>query len=113
MQHKSHKSGRRWGGFNPLSDTYAFPDKLQLPLNPKGRIVGIQACLWTETTVTQERRDFMTFPRLLALAEAAWTPAERKEFSGFEDRLKSHLPQLKERGIHYYDPFADSPEVKK
>lgn len=113
VQHKSHKSGRRWGGFNPLSDTYAFPDKLKLPENPKGRIVGIQACLWTETTETQKRRDFMTFPRLLALAEAAWTPAGRKEFADFENRLKSHLPQLKERGISFYDPFINSAEVKK
>lgn len=113
VQHKSHKSGRRWGGFNPLADVYAFPDHLKLPSHKKGQILGIQACLWTETTVTQERRDFMTFPRLLALAEAAWTPAERKEFVGFEGRLKSHLPQLKARGIHYYDPFADSPEVKR
>ena len=113
VQHKSHKSGRRWGGFNPLSDTYAFPDKLKLPGTPKGNILGIQACLWTETTVTQKRRDFMTFPRLLALAEAAWTPAERKEFADFEGRLKSHLPQLKARGLFYYDPFSDSPEVKQ
>ena len=113
VQDASHKSGRRWGGFNPLSDTYTFPDSLKLPANTKGKIIGIQACLWTETTVTQARRDFMTFPRLIALAEAAWTPAERKNYTQFENRLKSHLPQLKKRGIGYYDPFTKSPEVKK
>lgn len=113
VQHKAHKSGRRWRGFNPLADTYGFPDRLKMPADAKGRVIGIQACLWTETTVTQKRRDFMTFPRLLALAEAAWTPAERKELKGFESRLKVHLPQLKERGIYYYDPFTKSPEVKR
>lgn len=113
VQHASHKSGRRWGGFNPLSDTYGFPDQLKLPAESKGRVLGIQACLWTETTATQQRRDFMTFPRLLALAEAAWTPKEGKDFVEFEKRLKPQLPQLKERGIGYYDPFDNSPEVKK
>ncbi|NWK57021.1 beta-N-acetylhexosaminidase [Verrucomicrobiaceae bacterium N1E253] len=113
VQHASHKSGRRWGGFNPLSDTYGFPDALKLPVEPKGTILGIQACLWTETTITQERRDFMTFPRLLALAEAAWTPKESKDFAGFEKRLQPQLPELKARGIGYYDPFGNSPEVKK
>ncbi|MCP5536325.1 MAG: beta-N-acetylhexosaminidase [Akkermansiaceae bacterium] len=113
VQHETHKSGRRWGGFNPLADTYGFPDALELPKTYPGRIRGIQACLWTETTYTQARRDFMTFPRLLALAEAAWTPASAKEFGDFENRLKKHLPQLKDRGISYYDPFTNSMEVKR
>jgi hexosaminidase len=113
VQHSSHQSGRRWGGFNPLSDTYGFPYQLKLPENPKGKILGIQACLWTETTVTQKRRDFMTFPRLLALAEAAWTPETRKDYKSFELRLKPHLPQLQARGIYPYNPLTNSPEVKK
>ncbi|BDS08802.1 beta-hexosaminidase [Oceaniferula spumae] len=113
VQHESHKSGRRWGGFNPLADTYGFPDALEMPENYRGKVLGIQACLWTETTVTQERRDFMAYPRLLALAEAAWTPTKRKEFANFESRLKLHLPQLKQRGIGYYDPFTNSPEITK
>lgn len=113
VQHDSHKSGRRWKGFVPMVDTYAFPDTLKLPAKFPGMIRGIQACLWTETTVTQQRRDFMTFPRLLALSEAAWTPKGQKDFKHFEARLKNHLPQLKARGVSYYDPFANSPEVKK
>ena len=114
VQHDSHKSGRRWGGgFSPLADVYAFPGQLKLPAHKPGQILGVQACLWTETTVTRERREFLTYPRLLAMAEACWTAPESKEFAGFEVRLKSHLPQLKKRGIHFYDPFAESPEVKK
>lgn len=113
VQHDSHKSGRRWKGFVPIEDTYAFPDTLELPASFSGKISGIQACLWTEATATQERRDFMTFPRLLALAEAAWTPKKVKNFKQFETRLKNHLPQLKARGFSYYDPFTNSPEVKR
>lgn len=74
-------------------------------------MLGIQACLWTETTVTQARRDFMTWPCLIALAEAAWTAEDRKDFASFQTRLQPRLAWLKARGIGYYDPFASSPEI--
>lgn len=111
VQHNSHQAGRRWGGFNPLSDVYAFPAGLSLSVADEKLVLGLQACLWTETTVTQARRDFLTWPRLIALAEAAWTPENRKDFASFEHRLPPHLTGLKERGIGYYDPFANSPEI--
>jgi hexosaminidase len=113
VQHDSHKAGRRWGGFNPLADVYGFPEGLKLTAGDEAKVLGIQACLWTETTLTQKRRDFMTWPRLIALAEAAWTPAARKDFASFQERLPAHLPQLKARGICFFDPFAVTPEVSK
>lgn len=114
VQHNSHKKGRRWGGFNSLDQVYNFPDSLKI-LKPDDKkfIRGIQANLWTETTLTQTRRDFMTFPRLLALAEAAWTPVALKDYSKFEERLKPHIPMLKARGLSPYDPFGNSPEIKR
>ena len=111
VQHDSHKAGRRWGGFNPIEDVYAFPAALNLSAADEAKVLGMQACLWTETTVTQARRDFLTWPRLLALAEAAWTPADRKDFASFQARLPAALAQLKTLGIGFYDPFANSPEV--
>jgi hexosaminidase len=111
VQHDSHQAGRRWEGFNPLADTYDFPAGLELSDADEKKVRGLQACLWTETTVTQARRDFMTWPRLVALAEAAWTPAARKDFAGFEKRLPNELAWLKAHGITPYDPFANSPEI--
>lgn len=111
VQHDSHKVGRRWGGFNPLSDVYAFPSGLNLTPDMEKNVRGIEACLWTETTVTQARRDFMTWPRLVALAESAWTPDARKDFSSFEKRLPTEVEWLKQHGIRTYDPQAKSPEV--
>jgi len=114
VQHDSHKKGRRWGGFNPLDQVYHFPKTLSNIKPEDWKLIrGIQACLWTETTRTQARRDFMTFPRLLALAEAAWTPESRKDFDSFETRLKPHIPALKERGFSVYDPFLNTPEIKE
>ncbi len=117
LQNESHKIGRRWKGINELPRVYAFPDESTLKPADNAttmaspRILGMQAALWSETTATPERRQFLTFPRLIALAEAAWTPANRKDFKSFEARLKEQLPQFKQRGITFYDPFANSPEV--
>jgi hexosaminidase len=111
VQHDSHKAGRRWGGFNPLADVYQFPVSLKLSAVDEAKVLGIQACLWTETTITQARRDFMTWPRLIALAESAWTAEKRKDFHSFETRLKPQLAWLKAKGISYYDPFTKSAEI--
>lgn len=44
-------------------------------LQPGHRIAGLQAQLWSETIRTDGQVDYMLFPRLLALAERAWSPA--------------------------------------
>ena len=118
LQHPTHTIGlRRWTGITELAQVYAFPETSTLPAelaaqalnNPQ--VLGMEACLWTDPTPTRARREFLTYPRLLALAESAWTPALRKNYDDFAARLKVHLPQLQQRGISCYDPFANSPEV--
>jgi hexosaminidase len=111
VQHESHLAGRRWNGFNPLDQTYQFPAGLGLSAVDEAKVLGVQACLWTEATVTQARRDFMTWPRLIALAEAAWTQENKKDFGSFESRLKPQFQWLDAKGIGYYDPFANSLEI--
>jgi len=112
VQDESHKTGRRWGGFNPLVDTYRFPTDLKLETADEKLVRGVQACLWTETCLTQARRDFLTWPRLVALAEAGWTKESRKDFANFESRLPVEIAWLKAHGIQPYDPFAKTPEVR-
>jgi len=74
VQDDSHKVGRRWDGFNDLKQVYDYPDF------PARQILGLQASMWTETVQTKERADFMIFPRLTAIAEAAWTDASNKDY---------------------------------
>jgi len=108
VQDKSHISGRKWEGeyFNSVSDIYNFPDQ-QLPSDQvkSPLILGIQANIWTETVGSPRRLDFMTYPRIAALAEAAWTNAAQKNEASFNDRLKAQLPLYDKDGIYYYNPF--------
>ncbi|MDR2981684.1 MAG: beta-N-acetylhexosaminidase [Puniceicoccales bacterium] len=113
IQQKEHKVGRVWGGFNPLPDVYNFPAALKLTEAQERNVLGVNACLWAEVMRDQERRDFMTWPRLVAVAESGWTPADRKDYASFEARLKPELDSLKARGfVTLYDPFEKSPEVR-
>ena len=114
VQHDSHKSGRRWDGFCPLEDVYAFPDNMLgkwgvTENDMKQGVMGLQANLWGETTHTSERVDFLTFPRIMALAESAWTTAEQKDYDSFLNRLEDDYDYLDKQGIYYFD--ARQPEA--
>jgi hexosaminidase len=44
----------------------------------------------------------MIFPRICAIAEAVWTPAEEKDFDDFSRRLTVHQKRLDNLGILQY-----------
>jgi hexosaminidase len=102
VQDDSHKVGRRWKGFASLDLTYKFPAGLKIN---EQQVAGMQANLWSEKVATSERFDFMTWPRLQALSEAAWTQEKSKDYDQFLTRLKVHLPYMKARGVYFFNPF--------
>ncbi|QMU26754.1 family 20 glycosylhydrolase [Adhaeribacter radiodurans] len=58
---------------NPLPKS-VFAGKERLTDFGKNNIVGIQGLLWAETIITPERMEYMILPKLLGLAERAWSP---------------------------------------
>ncbi len=113
IQHGSHKVGRVWGGYNPLEDIHRFPAPItNLTQGYDDQVMGMQFSLWTERVADPRRLDYMTFPRLIAVAESAWTPAGAKDYSLFMQRLPAILKMLDAKGIYYFNPFdpASTPE---
>lgn len=84
--------GASWAGLSTPENSYAYEAADDLPDGP-GRLVGVQAAIWTEYLNTEAAINTMAFPRLAAVAEAAWTPAENKDWDRFcaPSRL---VPQL-------------------
>lgn len=113
IQDPAHRAGRFTSPPNTLQRCYEFPAELKLTAEQLKNVQGLQGNLWTEHTVTQERRDFMTWPRIIALAEAGWSTAERKDYQSFEERIKLQLVWLEKKGITYYDPFKRSADIVK
>ena len=107
VQQEEDRFGRKWAGtFNPLERVYNFNEAdLNVPANKKHLILGIQANLWTETVTDENRLDYLTFPRIAALAESAWTAPEHKDFENFSDRLKKHLTLYKDASLYFHNPF--------
>ncbi len=107
VQEESHNRGRKWGGkFASLDLVYHFPpDSLPGFKQHDDQIIGIQANVWTERIQNNKRLDFMLNPRLSALAEAAWTLPENKNFTDFEKRLTNMLKYFDSNDIYYFNPF--------
>ncbi|MFV0593757.1 MAG: beta-N-acetylhexosaminidase [Draconibacterium sp.] len=109
VQDENHKSGRKWGGkFAPVKSVYDFPSSAFLPASAiaNTNVMGIQANLWTETIASQSRLEFMIFPRICALAEAAWTIDRAKDYNNFETRLKMMFPLYRNENIEYFDHIS-------
>lgn len=107
VQEDFHQYGRKWAGaFAPLRAAYEF-DVSRLPIKPgqEPLILGLQANLWTETVHNEQRLDFLLFPRIAALAEAAWSPDSQKSFELFSKRLEPHLKRYEREGIYFYHPW--------
>lgn len=108
VEDKCHVSGRRWSGgaFNSVSNVYNFPYR-EFPADQlnSNLVLGIQANVWTELIGSPKRLDFMAFPRVAALAEAAWTDSARKDEASFNERLKADFPLYDKENIYYYNPF--------
>lgn len=108
VQHADHKWGRTWDGFCPLEDVYAFPDRWfaqwGVTAADLSHVMGIQANAWTEVMHSKDRVDFMTFPRLCALAESAWSQPEVKDYADFRTRLEDAFTLFDKLGIYYFDP---------
>ncbi|MCJ2378693.1 family 20 glycosylhydrolase [Vibrio sp. ZSDZ34] len=99
--------GVDWASVIPLEAAYLYEPLSELakddPLHK--RVWGIQSALWTEIISSPERLDYMVYPRLIAIAETAWSAPQHKDWSDFLSRLKTHLPQLDTQNIHYRSPW--------
>jgi len=96
------------GGYLPLQKVYAF-EPVPADLDPQQAkfIIGAQANLWTEYVSTPSHAEYMTFPRLSALAEVVWSPKASRNYSDFIQRLPKHLKRLEAAGINYAKSFAN------
>jgi len=76
------------GGVIDLETVYRFePMPPALPPEQRRHVLGLQGNLWTEHIRTEDRLQWMAFPRAAAVAEVGWSPAERLDYADFQHRL--------------------------
>jgi hexosaminidase len=87
-----------------LEDVYRFePHDGTLSDSQRHHVLGVQANLWTEHMQTDERVQWMALPRAAALAEVAWSSAERRRWPDFLERLVSMFARYRAFGLNYAD----------
>ncbi len=82
----------------PLSKTYNYSPYFEGFEDQN--ILGIEMPQWTEYIPTNEKFDFQTLVRLLAISEVAWTDIRNKHYEDFESRVEAMRPYFKGIGIN-------------
>ncbi|WP_407353059.1 family 20 glycosylhydrolase [Luteimonas sp. R10] len=86
----------------PLRQVYAFePVPEALDATQARHVLGVQANVWTEHMRDYGRVQHAVFPRIAALAEIGWSPADRRDYDGFLARLPAQLRRYRALGIAY------------
>ena len=93
------------GGYLTTENVYSYePVPAELEGSKAKFIMGAQANIWTEYIPTIEHLDYMTYPRLLAMAEVTWSKKEDRNFESFSSRLQSHYRLLQRLNVNYCRP---------
>ena len=86
----------------PIEKVYQFnPILSDLSVEQQANVVGLQANLWTEYITTQAHLEYMLMPRLMAIAEVAWTEQGNMSWQDFEKNYKANFAFLDSLGVGY------------
>jgi len=92
----------RFKNYLPLSKVYSYdPIPEELNAEEAKLVLGAQANMWSNFIKSPSHVEYMTFPRLCAIAELTWSSKEKKDYNKFVKKLESHYPRLDQRHIVY------------
>ena len=100
------------GGYVPVEKVYSFEPTDGIPEEYQQYIIGVQANLWTEYMPTFRQVEYMTMPRMAALAEVQWRDKDQqKDYNEFLPRLVRFTELYDQQGYNYakhiFDIHAD------
>ncbi|MEV6632373.1 family 20 glycosylhydrolase [Actinoplanes sp. NPDC051470] len=100
--------GLDWAGCVELDRAYDWDPADRLPGVPEHALLGVEAALWSETLRSRADVETMTFPRLPAIAEIAWSPREARDWPSFRRRVAAYAPRWRAEGTAYHpSPTVD------
>jgi hexosaminidase len=102
---KSTPLGLDWAGTVSVEKAYTWDPVTEVKGLEERSIVGIEAPLWSETLRTMDEVEFMAFPRLIGIAEIAWSPATGRNWEEYRLRLADQGSRWSAIGVNFYhDP---------
>ncbi|WP_430811856.1 MULTISPECIES: beta-N-acetylhexosaminidase [unclassified Carboxylicivirga] len=85
----------------------------------RDQVLGVNGCLWSDQFIhgdelprinainenrAEKYMDYLTFPRMAALAEVGWTPQVLRSWENFEDNMATHYRRYDQAGYGYRVP---------
>lgn len=96
--------------YSPLEKVYNYyPIPEAISAGKRHHILGAQVNLWAEYLYTDAIRQYRAYPRTIALAEAVWTPREKRNLEDFYRRINNAYVRLDQYGINYHIPLPEQP----
>lgn len=98
-----------FSGFLPLRKVYSYnPAPDDMP--GKEKVLGVESTLWAEYISDPRQSEYMLYPRVFALAEVAWSPADRKDYDDFHRRALIRINAARKAGYNTFNLRAESGE---
>jgi len=94
--------GLHWAGYVEVDAAYNWTLETNVEGISKETILGIEACLWTETIKTMDDIEYMVFPRLPGYAELGWSANPNKSWDEYKVRLAKQKERFEIMDINYY-----------
>lgn len=99
---RSTTIGQDWAALITVRTAYEWDPSTTISGVDDTHILGLEAPLWTETIVTRDDIDYMTFPRLAGYAEIGWSAKEGRGWDEYKHRLGALGSRLTRLGIKFY-----------
>ena len=90
----------RDGEVLPLEKAYSFDPARSVSPSAKKRILGSEACLWSEYIWNEYDLAWRAWPRTCAMAEVLWRNPAPRDYSDFEKRMEVHRKRLIRMGVN-------------
>ncbi|MFC7532593.1 beta-N-acetylhexosaminidase [Actinoplanes sp. GCM10030250] len=94
--------GLDWAGLLGVRQSYDWDPADRLPGVGEEALLGVEAPLWSETLRTLADVQYLTLPRLPAVAEVGWSPRGSRDWDSFRTRLAAFGPRWDAAGIAYH-----------
>jgi hexosaminidase len=98
--------GLDWAALISVKDAYDWDPGSYMDGLEEADILGLEAPLWTETVVTMKDIEYLSFPRVIGVAELAWS-SKGQNWEEYRQRLAAHGKRMEVMGINFYK----SPDV--
>ena len=93
--------GLDWAALISVKDSYDWEPGSYMNELEESDILGIEAPLWSETLSIMKDIEYMAFPRIIGLAELAWSSKDRS-WEEYKHRLAAHSKRMQAKEINFF-----------